>query len=175
MNKMTRVVLTICLVIVCITTFAEGTKKMNRESALKVLEHYLGTWEIVIDTEGSPLTGGEYTAEWVLDGSFVEKTGYLSSGDDADEMETTTWMTVDEDAGVYRMWSFMSGGTASEAEATWDPETRTMTDIRRHDGMTFTTKTTFVGRDIQKWAMETMDGEGNVVHRLQGTNKRLNP
>lgn len=175
MNRMAGVAYPICLMITCMTILAEGAKKMDRETALQVLEHYLGTWEIVVETEGSPLTGGEYTARWVLDGSFVEKTGYLSSGDDADQMETTTWMTVDEDAGVYRMWSFMSGGTASEAEATWDPDTRTMTDVRRHDGMTFTTKTEFVGRDIQKWTMETVDENGKVVNRLEGTNKRLSP
>ncbi len=173
MNRIWQIVLPVCLMMVCLTLFAEGNRNMNRESALEVLEHYLGTWEIVIETEGSPLTGGEYTARWVLDGSFVEKTGYLSAGDDADEMETTTWMTFDPDAGVYRMWSFMSGGAASEAEASWDPDTRTMIDVRHHDGMTFTTTTQFVGPDIQKWSMETVDAKGQVLNRLEGTNKRL--
>ena len=146
---------------------------MRRNDPLAVLDRYLGTWEITIQTEGAPWTGGEYVARWVLDGSFVEKTGYLSSGDHAEAMETTTWMTFDHEEGVYRMWSFMSGGVASEAVATWNPDDHSMTEKREDNGMTTIMVTRFVSDERQEWAMEMTGPDGSIVGSISGSNRRL--
>ena len=146
---------------------------MGDDRSLNVLDHYLGTWEIIIDSEDAPFSGGEYTARWVKRGSFVEKTGYLSCGDDAQTMETTTWITHDPDMDRYRMWSFMTGGIASEASASWDPVACTMTEVREHDGLTITLVTSFASEDVQQWVMETAGPDGNVVSRMSGMNRRI--
>lgn len=146
---------------------------MGDDTALNVLDHYLGTWEIIIESEGAPFSGGEFTARWVMDGSFVEKTGYLSSGDHREPMETTTWITFDASTQAYRMWSFMTGGIASEASASWNPEARAMTEVREHEGLTITLVTTFTSQDVQQWVMETAGPDGTVVSRMTGMNRRI--
>ena len=107
-----------------------------------MLSNYVGTWDVSTTTQ-SPSAVGEFTAKWVLDGRFVQTNGSVKTSDGSNDFEITSLMTYDRERDVYRTWSFMSNGMASEAESTWDPATRTMTKIARYGDVTRTTTSSF--------------------------------
>ncbi len=73
---------------------------------------------------------------------------------------------------MYRMWSFLSNGSTSEAAGTWDEKTRTMTSISRKDGTTTTTTAKFSDNGIEEWMFTITNQNNEVVGRFGGTNTR---
>ncbi|MEJ7591428.1 MAG: hypothetical protein WKF77_07755 [Planctomycetaceae bacterium] len=101
---------------ICRTTSVcadEGPAKDVAE--LQALSNYIGTWDVAITSEDSPFMKGQSTAEWILDGRFVQQTGHMTSADGATVLKITTMMTFDPKERAYRMWSFLSDGTTSES------------------------------------------------------------
>lgn len=149
---------------------ADGPAKDIPE--LKVLSNYVGTWDVAITSRDSPFTKGESSTTWVLDGRFVQQTGVLRSADGFNAIRVTTLMTYDSERKMYRMWSFLSNGSTSEATGTWDEATRTMTSISRQDGSTTTTTAKFSDNGIEEWLFTTTNQSNEVVGRFGGTNTR---
>jgi hypothetical protein len=142
---------------------------------LQVLANYVGTWDATIASKQAPFSKGQVTATWTLDGRFVEQTGSLTSADGSNTLKVTTLMTYDTNKKAYRLWSFMSNGQVGEAEARWDPKTRTMIEIY-HDGpITTTTTSTFPKDGVEKWKMVVTDPSQKVLNVLTGTNTRRSP
>jgi len=136
---------------------------------LSALAHYVGTWHVAITSKDSPFAKGESSAEWILDGRFVQQIGTLMSADGNAVAKITTLMTFDKKEGRYRMWSFISDGATFESAGKWDEKKRTMTSTRRDGGMTTTTTATFLdGRE--EWTIVTTNQSNDVVGNLKGTN-----
>ncbi len=139
---------------------------------LKVLSNYIGTWDVVITSPDAPFAKGRSTAEWILNGRFVQQTGRLISKDRSRVLEVTTLMTYDQQKKQYRMWQFRSDGTSGEATGKWDPTTRTMTSVSRNDQHTTTTTASVAEAGIEKWSIVTTNRDNEVVFEITGTNTR---
>jgi hypothetical protein len=87
-------------------------------------------------------------------------------------IKVTTLMTYDRERKMYRMWSFLSNGSTSEASGKWDEKTRTMISISRQDGTTTTTTAKFGDNGIGEWLFVTANQNDEVVGRFGGTNTR---
>jgi hypothetical protein len=145
---------------------------------LQVLNHWIGQWDddVTIKPNAGLPKGmrakGAVTAEWVLDGRFVQQTSTLLPGDGAPGMKVTTLMTYDPRKRVYRSWMFFPTGAASESEGRWDEASRTMTSTS-HDadsGGTATIKATFAADGTESWSFLERDRDGKVVGETTGKN-----
>jgi hypothetical protein len=168
-----RVVLLLIAVTACQTADVwadDGPAKDVPE--LQALSSYVGTWDVSITSKDSPFTKSESTATWVLDGRFVQQNGVLKSGDGATTLRVTTLMTYDPKLKTYRMWSFLSNGSTSEASGKWDAKNRTMTSTSSQDGTTTTTTAKFTGNGIEEWMFVTTNQNNEVVGKFGGTNTR---
>ncbi len=139
---------------------------------LQALSSYIGTWDVAITSKDSPFTKGESTATWILDGRFLQQTGVLKSDDGATILKVTTLMTYDSESKTYRMWSFLSNGSTSEASGKWNAKNRTMTSTSIQDGTTTTTTATFTENGIEEWMFVTTNKNNEVVGKFGGTNTR---
>ncbi len=97
---------------------------------LKVLNRCVGNWTVEFGPKEARSTG-EYRAEWILDGTFIQKRGLLT-GPDGSVLKTTSIVTYVAAEKTYRTWTFMSNGVSSVGNATWDPEKQVMTEIREN-------------------------------------------
>lgn len=139
---------------------------------LKVLSNYIGTWDVSITSPDAPFAKGQSTAEWILDGMFVQQTGSLNSKDGSNVLQVRTLMTYDNQKKQYRMWQFASDGTFGEATGKWDAKTRTMTSIGHNDQNTTTTTAIVTEDGTEKWSIVTTNRNNQVVFEISGTNKR---
>ena len=145
---------------------------------LQVLNHWVGKWDddmTVKPNAGLPKgmrAKGVVTAEWVLNGRFVQQTATLEPGDSAPAMKVTTLMTYDPQKKVYRSWMFFSTGAVSESEGRWDEKSRTMTSTSRdaESGGTATIKATFAEDGTESWSILEKDRDGKVVSETTGKN-----
>lgn len=141
---------------------------------LKALASYVGTWDVAISAGNLPYTQGESTAEWILDGRFVQQTGHLKASDGS-VLKIRTLMTWDQQASEYRMWSFLSNGTVSESSGKWDAGSRTMTSVRSEGGFTTTTTAKFPEPGVEEWTIVTKNQTNEVVAEISGRNSRRKP
>lgn len=154
-----------------LTAFADdGPAKAVPE--LKPLSHYVGKWDIELTSSNLQKLKGKATAQWILEGRFVEQSGALYSAEDTAVLKLKTLMTYDPKTKSYRMWSFYSNGSAIEAEGTWDAEKKTMTSVHRDGGMTTTITADFSKADTEQWKIVTRNAQNRVVSELTGTNTR---
>lgn len=168
-----------CLVLLLIAVAACPTAAVLAEDGpakdvpeLQALSNYVGAWDVAITSDDSPFSKGESTTMWVLDGRFVQQTGVLKSADGAKVIKITTLMTYDSEQRTYRVWSFLSNGTTSEASGKWDEKTRTMTSTSKQNGTTTTTTAKFSDNGVEEWLFVTTNQNNEVVGRFGGTNKR---
>ena len=142
---------------------------------LKALSHYIGKWDVVISTEDAPIKAkGERTAEWILDGRFVQQTGFLAKPDGKPYMKITTLMTYDQKEKAYRMWTFNSTGESSESSGMWDATLRTMTWSRSRDGKSTTMTANFGENGSEQWTIVTINESTGDRSEFGGTNTRRN-
>jgi hypothetical protein len=147
---------------------------------LQVLKHWIGVWDVEMtvkpnaDLPRGMRAKGATTAEWVLDGRFVQQTGTLKPDDGSPAMQVTTLMTYDPRKKVYRSWMFFSTGSVSESEGQWDEKARTMTSTSRdaESGRTTTIKAVFTEDGSESWSFVERDREGKVVSETAGKNAR---
>jgi hypothetical protein len=141
---------------------------------LKALDHYAGSWDVEITSKGQPFTKGKATANWILDGRFLQQTGELQAEDGSSVVKITTLMTYDPAKKVYRSWTFLSDGNAGESNGNWDAKRRVMTSVGRKDesGGFSTTTADFSEAGIEKWRIVFKDGTGKVVGEMSGKNTR---
>ena len=170
---MTRQLLPLLLAFsICQTeaVFADGPAKDVPE--LRALSNYIGTWNTKITSKGSPFTKGQHTAEWILDGRFLQQNVLLTLTDSASVLKSTTLMTYDQKAKAYRVWTFASNGIIREALGKWDTKTSTMTTAVRRGDMTSITIATFADEGVEKWAWITKNQNNEVLSRITGTSIR---
>jgi hypothetical protein len=161
--------------------FADTPQGPSKEvPELQVLNHWLGNWDVDMtvkpnaDAPKGMRAKGEFAAEWVLNGRFVQQTGTLTPSDGAPAMKVTTLMTYDPRKKVYRSWMFFSTGFVSESEGQWEEKSRTMTSTSRDadSGRATTIKAIFAEDGTESWSIIEMDREGKVVNETTGKNMR---
>ena len=151
-------------------TADEGPSKAVPE--LKPLDNYVGSWDAVITSNGAQILKGQATAEWILDGRFLQQTASFTTPDGSTSLTVIRLMTYDEKNRTYRIWGFLSNGMTREEEGTWDAKTRTMTLAHRSDGNTITTTAHFVEDGIIKLETVTTDRTGKEIAKTSGTSTR---
>ena len=170
---MTRQLLPLLLTFsICQTAvvFADGPAKDVPE--LQALSNYIGTWDTKITSKGSPFTKGQHTAEWILDGRFLQQNVFLTLTDGATVLKSTTLMTYDQNEKAYRVWTFVSNGITREALGKWDAKTRTMTTAVRRGDITSITIANFADEGVEKWIWITKNQNNEVLSRITGTSIR---
>ena len=81
-------------------------------------------------------------------------------------------MAYDDEKDIYRIWSFLSSGIASETEGTWDPDTQILKQVTGYGEFTQTTNSDLSEDGIDRWTAISTDQDGNVVSNITGTNTR---
>ncbi len=155
---------------------ADGNEPAKDVPELQVLQHYLGTWDVEVTTKSSDFTKGESTARWILGGRFREQTGFMLSNDGTNRAEVTTLFTFDTNKQTYRSWMFVSNGSVSQAEMTWDAKSKTMTSVSRPtaDGVRSTVTADFSEPGKERWKFDFTDRDGKPVGKLSGVNTLRN-
>ena len=141
---------------------------------LEALHNYVGSWDVVVSSGPTPVFLGEATAEWILDGRYVQQTASLRAQDGKPGFKFTTIMTYDSAKRVYRSWTFMTTGSRSESEGIWDAKSRTMVWTSHKDdaGNSSTTKADFSMAGIEKVKIVLTGPSGAVVSELNAENRR---
>lgn len=141
---------------------------------LQILNHYVGNWDVTLfGADSGSSMKGESSAKWVLDGRFVEQNGVLKSND-GNRLAIRTLYTYDSEKRVYRSWSFISSGSVTESEATWDSKTKTMTSLTRPDPNGNKTRiiADFSAAGVENWRFLSLDRNGQQVSEFSGKNVR---
>jgi hypothetical protein len=150
---------------------------------LRVLDHWVGAWDVELtvkpnaDVPKGMHAKGTVTAEWILQGRFLQQIGDLEPGDGSPGMQVKNLMTYDPRKKVYRSWMFFSSGLVIESEGTWDERSRRLTSTSRdaERGTTTTTQATFAEDGTESWSMISKDRTGKVVEETIGKNTRRKP
>lgn len=144
---------------------------------LQILSCYVGTWEVSgasSESPNAPAFKGKATSKWILDGRFLEQTGVIHASAGGNPTTITTLMTYDADKKIFRTWTFVSDGRATESEGKWDPATQTMTSVDcpgvKHQVVTTTVNFSEAG--IQKWKLVIADQSGTILKQMIGKNVR---
>lgn len=153
-------------------TFAAEQGPAADVPELKVLSHYVGVWNCEIKSQDAPFVSAEVTAEWVLDGRFVEQTASITVINSSKPLIFKTLMTYDPDQQKYRFWRFVSNGNVTDSTGTWDAEKKTMTSVGKDGDVTATTTANFAKDGVEEWKIVVKDSSGNEVATIKGTNTR---
>ena len=139
---------------------------------LQVLQHYAGTWDVVMDNADSK---GVATAKWILGGRFLEQSGAMHSPGNPD-IWVTTLFTFDAEKKQYRCWTFVSNGAISQSEMTWDAKSKTMTSVAQPDanGVRATNTADFSTTGKERWRFVYRDRDDQQVGEMSGVNTLRN-
>lgn len=179
MNKVLAFVALACVALVAATAADSPQGPSKDVPELKVLSHWVGAWDTELTVKpnaGSPggvRAKGTATAEWVLDGRFVQETWTFDPGDGTPPLSGSSMMTYDARAKLYRTWMFLSNGVVLESEGRWDEKSRTLTSTSRAadgGGPVGTVTATFAADRSQSWSSIDKDGDGKVVGEMSGKN-----
>ena len=135
---------------------------------LQVLQHYAGTWDVVLDNAASK---GEVVAKWILGGRFLEQSGVIRNAGSPD-IWITTLFTFDTNKQKYRVWTFASNGSTGQAEMTWNSTSKTMTSVSPPDmnGIRSTNTADFSTPGKERWHFRYTDRDGQQVGEMSGVN-----
>ena len=135
---------------------------------LQVLQHYAGTWDVVMDNAASK---NESNAKWILGGRFLEQAGVMQLPDGPD-IWVTTLFTFDTQTQKYRSWTFVSNGSTNQAEMTWNATAKTMTSVIKPDenGVSGTVTADFSTAGKERWRFVYRDRDGQQVGEMSGVN-----
>jgi hypothetical protein len=141
---------------------------------LKVLDHYVGTWNVEFVNKDLPFSKATATAKWILDGRFVEQTGELEPKEGASAFKIKTLYTFDANKNAFRSWTFTSDGSVVENDCVWDEKAKTMTSIsKKVEGEGFSTTTAdFSEAGVERWKIAITDATGKVTAEIVGKNTR---
>jgi len=143
------------------------------------LSGLIGKWDSRFEVK--PLEGvteggarkGTAEGEWIHGGRFLRQTWTIGATGSEPGMSGSAIMTYDPGKKAYRSWHFVSNGSTSEGEGTYDEKTRTMTWTARDvNGFRTVTKSSFPGDGVENWAITVTAADGKVVADLKGTNTR---
>lgn len=170
----TVIVTLLALFSLAVRGYSEDSGPSPAIPELQALSHYVGRWDVTLfGADGGPSMKGESSAKWVLDGRFVEQNGVLKSND-GNRIAIRTLYTYDAEKRVYRSWSFVSSGSVTESEATWDAKAKTMTSLTRPDPNGNKTKiiADFSAAGVETWRFLSLDRNGQQVSEFSGKNIR---
>jgi len=147
---------------------------------LRILQHWIGAWDVEMNTKPNadmPMgrrAKGTATAEWTLDGRFIQQSATSTPVDGSLVMHSKTLMTYDPRKKVYRSWMFFSNGYVSESEGKWDDASRTMTSSSRdaESGNTTTINANFAEEGVENWKIVVKDRDGKLIGETTGKNVR---
>ncbi len=147
---------------------AEDAEPAKDVPELQVLQHYAGTWDVVMDNAAGK---NESTAKWILGGRFLEQSGVMHSSDGPD-IWVTTLFTFDTEAKKYRSWTFVSNGSTNQAEMTWGANAKTMTSVTQPDANGVRAKVTadFSTAGKERWKFLYTDRDSQQVGEMAGVN-----
>lgn len=145
---------------------------MSEPDGYDLLARMIGTWDVMADMGDTATAMGSFTAKRVLDGNFILKDGYVKTSDGSNDFEILSMMAYDDEKDIYRIWSFLSSGIASETEGTWDPDTQILKQVTGYGEFTQTTNSDLSEDGIDRWTAISTDQDGNVVSKITGTNTR---
>jgi hypothetical protein len=138
---------------------------------LKVLEKFVGTWNIeslAKPTEAVPRetrSKGVLTSEWTLDGWFLRSTSKTEPG----SISVMQLISYNSGRKEYYTWLFDSMGFISEMEGQWDEDTDTLTwKAEPAENVTTTQKIHFVNKDTIEWTLITKDKDGKIYLNVSG-------
>ena len=121
---------------------------------------------------------GEFTAQWILGGRFVERVGKLIAVRVPNDISIKVLMTYDPKEKAYRKWTFISNGRVLVASGAWDERNRTMTWVSKYDEepsgttTTFTTTETFIKDGVQNGPRLRTSPNDPVGDKSSGTSIR---
>src|SRR5262245_26718344 len=115
-----------------VTFFALQTKKeadgpSDKVPELKVLDHYVGDWDVEFTSKDANLGKTKSSAKWVVGGRFVEQYCDIIDSNGAVAASLKTLFTFDTKKNAYRSWVFISDGNVMEADGVWDDKAKTLT------------------------------------------------
>lgn len=150
----------------------QDTRDDALAAARRVLQRYVGTWDVVAEVDGRPSATGETTGQLVLDGHFLQRTGWVKTVDGSNDFDIISMLGYDANADAFHVTAFLSNGLHITSDATWDETSQTMTEIRHYGDVTQTTESQFVEDGVEQWTMVNMDADGHVISAMSGTNRR---
>jgi hypothetical protein len=163
-----------------VSCFAFQTKKeadgpSDKVPELKILDHYVGEWEVEFTSNAANFAKSKSTAKWVLGGRFVEQTGDVLNADGSVAIGMKTLFTFDSKKNAYRSWIFTSDGSVTESDCVWDDKAKTLTSItKKVEGEGFTTTTAdFSEPGVEKWKIVIRDAADKVTAEITGKNTKL--
>ena len=139
---------------------------------VKVLERYIGTWDIRAHTLRPEASTANYleTYEWVLDGKFIRgKTGRKQDGS-----FDIVFGTYDANADGYPFWVFSSSGTYLYLPpAEWNSREQTM-DWKNPSSLdiNYRSRCHFPSKDRRQCHMLIKDWKGKVILEMEWTAER---
>jgi hypothetical protein len=139
---------------------------------LKVLERFVGTWNVEAVTKPAVWTPTEKREkcveynEMVLDGWFLHGSSKSADG----KTSAIVMNTYDPVNKEYRIRRFTSGGLCDELTGQWDESTSTLT-VRGDLGHGITLNAAFhlTDEDHREYHVVAKDGEGKVYFDVQAT------
>jgi hypothetical protein len=141
---------------------ADPTQTRLPPEVRAVLGRFVGDWDVVVTIDGRP-SGGQASARWTMEGSYVEFRSHTIPPGDSD-LQVMTYSD-----GVYLQWLFDSSGYRHEATGSWDQATSTLT----WRGPDLLIEDRWVSPDRLEWTLHRADREiGGVVTRRPRTQAR---
>lgn len=148
---------------------AENDAPAKDVPELQVLQHYHGDWDVELTGSGSGK--GEVSVRWILGGRYLEQSGVMHNPGNPD-LWITSLFTFDPGKQKYRVWTFVSNGSTSQAEMTWDEKSKTMTSTAPPDanGIRATNTADFSTPGKERWHFRYTDRDGQQVGEMRGEN-----
>jgi hypothetical protein len=130
---------------------------------LKVLDHFVGQWQVTVKTYQPAVTVVTYTeiSEWVLDQKYLR----MDSGRKSDGTQDVAMLTYDAPFDGYPLWNFSSTGAwIYLAPGSWDETNRTMTWKNPPDStLTYVTRCIFADERTRHCKSLVRDWKGATV------------
>ena len=138
---------------------------------LKVLERFVGTWDVEVVIKPAVWTPTEKREKSVevnemsLDGWFLHGSSKTTAG----KTNAILMNTYNPAQKTYRIWRFMSGGSCEEMRGEWDETASTLT-ITTDLGHGITQKAAFhlIDKDRREYHIVAKDGHGKVYLDVHG-------
>jgi hypothetical protein len=168
-----RVIVVIGLCAVVSAAVALGGEGPPKPPELKILERFVGTWDVesvskpAVWTPKEVREKGVEVRKLVLDGWFVEGKGSSEDG----KTDAVLWMmTYDVARKEYRVWIFVTGGFSAEWSGQWDEATKTFSMTGdAGNGVTYRTTTHFIDKDHYEFHLMATDRDGKVCQDVKNT------
>jgi hypothetical protein len=155
-----------------VSTPARADKDKEKAPELKILDRFVGTWNIELVnrvTEVNPKevkSTGVTTFEWTLNGYFLRATGKTTA---PEKVESLQMMSYNPTGKHFYAWFFDSQGNVSEIAGQWDEDTKTMTwQATVEENVTMVNRLRFTDKDTIVWTMTTKDNNNKVFVDIRG-------